>query len=179
MKHWRIPPWEQVKVTQQVEGIGSNRILEVAQLRKGVMDSLTGDSLTQNHTVVYFSHTLSLCTCTGCHRLKVDENAPSLPSRSLKRLRGRGAAVGSKEEGNSIISHRGRGGSRRREKEGKAIKADLVTKRTSRFRPRTQAGSNLFSRQRANNKLSVVSGKSEQPIEPEKALRAEKLKKSR
>ena len=47
MKHWRIPPWEQVKVTQQVEGIGSNRILEVAQLRKGVMDSLTGDSLTQ------------------------------------------------------------------------------------------------------------------------------------
>ena len=59
MKHWRIPPWEQVKVTQQVEGIGSNRILEVAQLRKGVMDSLTGDSLTQNHTVVYFSHTLS------------------------------------------------------------------------------------------------------------------------
>ena len=110
----------------------------------------------------------------------MDENAPSLPSRSLKRLRGRGAAVGSKEEGNSIISHRGRGGSRRREKEGKAIKADLVTKRTSRFRPRTQAGSNLFSRQRANNKLSVVTaGKSEQPIEPEKALRAEKLKKSR
>merc|ERR1719391_1147516 len=62
-------------------------------------------------------------------RLKVDENAPSLPSRSLKRGRGRGSSSAGREEGNSI-SHRGRGGSRSRggEKEGKAIKADLVTK---------------------------------------------------
>merc|ERR1711874_92245 len=69
-------------------------------------------------------------------RLKVDENAPSLPSRSLKRGRGRGSAAASREEGISI-SHRGRGGSRSRggekgkEKEGKAIKADLVTKQAS------------------------------------------------
>merc|ERR550532_3514458 len=116
-------------------------------------------------------------------RLKVDENAPSLPSRSLKRGRGRGSAPATRDEGNSI-SHRGRGGSRSRggekakEKEGKAIKADLVTKQASRFRPRT-AGSNLFSRQRTNNKLNVVSGKSEERVEPEKAFRAEKLKKSR
>ena len=111
----------------------------------------------------------------------MDENAPSLPSRSLKRGRGRGSATASREEGNSI-SHRGRGGSRSRggekEKEGKAIKADLVTKQASRFRPRT-AGSNLLSRQRTNNKLNVVAGKSEGRIEPEKAFRAEKLKKSR
>merc|ERR1712212_1414629 len=41
-------------------------------------------------------------------RLKVDENAPSLPSRSLKRGRGRGSfASASREEGtNSISSHR-------------------------------------------------------------------------
>ena len=87
-----------------------------------------------------------------------------------------------------IGSHRGRGGSSRsrnggEEKEGgKAITADLVTKQASRFRPRT-AGSNLVvhhSRQRTNNKHNVVSGKSEETIEPEKAFhRAEKLKKSR
>ena len=126
-----------------------------------------------------------------CCRLKVDENAPSLPARSLKRGRGRGSsASASREEGtNSISSHsRGRGGSRSRgkggekEKEGKkaTIKADLVTKQASRFRPRTSSSNRLSShRQRTNNKLNVVSGKSEERIEPEKASRAEKLKKSR
>jgi len=124
-------------------------------------------------------------------RLKVDENAPSLPARSLKRGRGRGSsASASREEGtNSISSHsRGRGGSRSRgkggekEKEGAkaTIKADLVTKQASRFRPRTSSSNRLSShRQRTNNKLNVVSGKSEERIEPEKASRAEKLKKSR
>merc|ERR1719239_1604919 len=124
-------------------------------------------------------------------RLKVDENAPSLPARSLKRGRGRGSsASASREEGtNSISSHsRGRGGSRSRgkggekESEGKkgTIKADLVTKQASRFRPRTSSSNRLSShRQRTNNKLNVVSGKSEERIEPEKASRAEKLKKSR
>merc|ERR1719234_140479 len=129
-------------------------------------------------------------------RLKVDENAPSLPTRSLKRGRGRGSSAGSasREEGSNLItSHsRGRGGARRSrgkvegEKEEKedgkkgTIKADLVTKQTSRFRPRTSSSNRLSShRQRTNNKLNVVSGKSEERIEPEKALRAEKLKKSR
>merc|ERR1719460_457109 len=46
-------------------------------------------------------------------RLKVDENAPSLPAGSLKRGRGRGSAPATRDEGNSI-SHRGRGGSRSR-----------------------------------------------------------------
>ena len=119
----------------------------------------------------------------------MDENAPSLPSRSLKRGRGRGfSTAASREEGNSLGNHRGRGGSSRSRKGGdkkeggKEIKADLVTKQASRFRPRTVAGSSnlLHSRQRTNNKLNVVSGKSEETIEPEKTFhRAEKLKKSR
>merc|ERR1719278_1968289 len=56
-------------------------------------------------------------------RLRVDENAPSLPSRSLKRGRGRGFPnkASSREESNSVSSHRGRGGLRSREKEGKAL----------------------------------------------------------
>ena len=149
---------------------------------------------------VYHTHTLqSYLILPQAHfcRLKVDENAPSLPTRSLKRGRGRGsvsASSSSREEGsNSITSHsRGRGGSRRsrgkgegeKEKEdGKkaTIKADnLVTKQASRFRPRTSSSNRLSShRQRTNNKLNVVSGKSEERIEPEKAVRAEKLKKSR
>merc|ERR1719234_2561416 len=114
-------------------------------------------------------------------------------------IRGRGsssASASSREEGsNSISSHsRGRGGSRRsrgkgverREKEGTkkatTIKAEnLVTKQASRFRPRTSSSSNRLSshRQRTNNKLNLVSGKSEERIEPENAVRAEKLKKSR
>ena len=169
MKHWRILAWKQVKGTQQVTGAtGSRRTLAVGRLERGVMDCWTGD----------FTCFISLSQ-TDCCRLKVDENAPSLPSRSLKRGRGRGSSSAGRQEGNSI-SNRGRGGSRSRggEKEGKAIKADLVTKQARRFRPRT-AGSNLLSRQRTNNKLNVVSGKSEERIEPEKAVRAEKLKKSR
>ena len=155
--------------------------MEVEQLGRGATDCWTGD-----FRLNFFSESwlkLHFLSQTEFPRLKVDENAPSLPSRSLKRGRGRGSATATREEGNSI-SHRGRGGSRSRggekakEKEGKAIKADLVTKQASRFRPRT-AGSNLFSRQRTNNKLNVVSGKSEERIEPEKAFRAEKLKKSR
>merc|ERR1719234_259229 len=59
-------------------------------------------------------------------RLKVDENAPSLPTRSLKRGRGRGSssASASREEGsNSITSHsRGRGGARRSRGKGEAEK---------------------------------------------------------
>merc|ERR1712212_197103 len=39
-------------------------------------------------------------------RLKVDENAPSLPSRSLKRGRGRGSAAASREEGKDFSSGR-------------------------------------------------------------------------
>ena len=148
---------------------------------------------------VYHTHTLqSYLILPQAHfcRLKVDENAPSLPTRSLKRGRGRGSSAGSasREEGSNLISShsRGRGGSRRsrgkgeaeKEKEGAkaTIKVDnLVTKQASRFRPRTSSSSNRLSshRQRTNNKLNVVSGKSEERIEPEKALRAEKLKKSR
>merc|ERR1719234_410512 len=122
-------------------------------------------------------------------------------------IRGRGsgsASASSREEGsNSISSHsRGRGGSRRSRGKGEAekekedgkkatIKAEnLVTKQTSRFRPRLSSSNRLSShRQRTNNKLNlvsgkselnVVSGKSEERIEPlENALRAEKLKKSR
>merc|ERR550534_901197 len=46
-------------------------------------------------------------------RLKVDENAPSLPSRSLKRGRGRGFPTkASREESNSVSNQRGRGGLR-------------------------------------------------------------------
>ena len=118
-------------------------------------------------------------------RLKVDENAPSLPSRSLKRGRGRGfPTLSSREESNSVSIHRGRGGSRSREKsekEGKVlVKADLVTKQKSRFRPRTSGSSLVANRQRTNNQLNLVSaGESEETIVPEKPVRAEKVKKSR
>ena len=80
-----------------------------------------------------------------------------------------------------MSSHRGRGGLRSREKsekEGKAlVKADLVTKQKSRFRPRTSGSSLVATRQRTNN--LVAAGESEEPIEPEKPVRAEKVKKSR
>ena len=90
----------------------------------------------------------------------------------------------SREESNSVSSHRGRGGLRSREKsekEGKAlVKADLVTKQKSRFRPRTSGSSLVATRQRTNNQLNLVAaGESEEPIEPEKPVRAEKVKKSR
>ena len=83
-----------------------------------------------------------------------------------------------------MSSHRGRGGSRSREKlekEGKVVvKADLVTKQKSRFRPRKSGSSLLTARQRTDNQLNLVSaGESEETIEPEKPVRAEKVKKSR
>ena len=83
-----------------------------------------------------------------------------------------------------MSNHRGRGGFRRREKEGKAlVKADLVTKQKSRFRPRTSGSSLLAAsqvRQRTNNQLKLVAaGESEEAIEQEKPVRAEKVKKSR
>ena len=93
----------------------------------------------------------------------------------------------SREESNFVSSHRGRGGSRSREKsekEGKAlVKADLVTKQKSRFRPRKSGSSVLAAsqaRQRTNNQLNLVAaGESEETIEQEKPVRAEKVKKSR
>merc|ERR1719234_317289 len=201
---------------EEEEGRIDNEALEDSALEASEGDSGTsdgGDWEKQN----FGSRTTGERSDGLLDRLKVDENAPSLPTRSLKRGRGRGSssASASREEGNfirgrgsvsastssrgegsnSISSHsRGRGGSRRsrgkgverKEKEdGKkatTIKADnLVTKQASRFRPRLSSSSNRLSshRQRMNNKLNVVSGKSEERIEPlENAVRAEKLKKS-
>ena len=66
------------------------------------------------------------------------------------------------------------------EKEGKAVvKADLVTKQKSRFRPRTSGSSLLTARQRTNQLNLVAAGESEETIEPEKPVRAEKVKKAR
>merc|ERR1719234_2878313 len=199
---------------EEEEGRIDNEAVEDSALEASEGDSGTsdgGDWEKQN----FGSRTTGERSDGLLDRLKVDENAPSLPTRSLKRGRGRGsssasasreegnsirgrgsvsASASSREEGsNSISSHsRGRGGSRRsrgkegveREKEGgkkATIKAEnLVTKQTSRFRPRTSSSNRLSShRQRTNNKLNVVSGKSEERIEPENAVRAEKLKKSR
>merc|ERR1719234_1050142 len=198
---------------EEEEGRIDNEALEDSALEASEGDSGTsdgGDWEKQN----FGSRTTGERSDGLLDRLKVDENAPSLPTRSLKRGRGRGSssASASREEGNfirgrgsvsassssreegsnSISSHsRGRGGSRRsrgkgverKEKEdGKkaTIKADnLVTKQTSRFRPRTSSSNRLSShRQRTNNKLNLVSGKSDERIEPENAVRAEKLKKS-
>merc|ERR1719458_2124278 len=166
---------------EEEEGRIDNEALEDSALEGSKGDSTTGGGDWEQQN--FGSRTTGERSDGLLDRLKVDENAPSLPARSLKRGRGRGSATATREEGNSI-SHRGRGGSRSRggdkaeKKEGKAIKADLVTKQASRFRPRL-AGSNLLSRQRTNNKLNVVAGKSEERIEPEKAFRAEKLKKAR
>merc|ERR1719234_960431 len=200
---------------EEEEGRIDNEAVEDSALEASEGDSGTsdgGDWEKQN----FGSRTTGERSDGLLDRLKVDENAPSLPTRSLKRGRGRGSssASASREEGNfirgrssssassssreegsnSISSHsRGRGGSRRsRGKEGverkekedgkkTTIKADnLVTKQASRFRPRTSSSSNRLSshRQRTNNKINVVSGKSEERIEPENAVRAEKLKKS-
>merc|ERR1719234_2655033 len=179
---------------EEEEGRIDNEALEDSALEASEGDSGTsdgGDWEKQN----FGSRTTGERSDGLLDRLKVDENAPSLPTRSLKRGRGRGSSAGSasREEGSNLISShsRGRGGARRSrgklegEKEEKedgkkgTIKADLVTKQTSRFRPRTSSSNRLSShRQRTNNKLNVVSGKSEERIEPEKALRAEKLKKS-
>merc|ERR1719234_3112970 len=185
---------------EEEEGRIDNEALEDSALEASEGDSGTsdgGDWEKQN----FGSRTTGERSDGLLDRLKVDENAPSLPTRSLKRGRGRGSSGStsaiSREEGtNSISRHsRGRGGSRRsrgkegverkEKEEGKkatAIKADnLVTKQASRFRPRTSSSNRLSShRQRTNNKLNVVSGKSEERIEPlENAVRAEKLKKSR
>merc|ERR1719391_1974608 len=112
---------------EEEEGRIDNEALEDSSLEasEGESTSEGGDWEQEN----FGSRTTGERSDGLLERLKVDENAPSLPSRSLKRGRGRGFLSASREEGNSI-SHRGRGGSRSRggEKEGKAIKADLVTK---------------------------------------------------
>ena len=158
--------------TLPVEEIGRNRTSEVGPQMREATESWKGGGVSLKLLRLSFS------------RLRVDENAPSLPSRSLKRGRGRGfpSKASSREESNSVSNHRGRGGLRSREKEGKAlVKANLVTKQKSRFRPRTSGSSVLAAsqaRQRTNNQLNLA-GESEETIEPEKPVRAEKLKSSR
>merc|ERR550534_2047675 len=129
---------------------GDGRIVKEAEISDG-NSAIEGDWEKQN----FGSRTSDERSDGVLERLKVDENAPSLPSRSLKRGRGRGfPTLSSREESNSVSIHRGRGGSRSREKsekEGKAVvKADLVTKQKSRFRPRKSGSSLVGTRQRTN-----------------------------
>ena len=95
----------------------------------------------------------------------MDENAPSLPERSERRSRGRSRAAHSRKEGeeghgrqtNNSAGKKPRIGGRRRESPDTEVankiqtetEAELVTKRPTRFRPKT---SSSLSRHRTAGK---------------------------
>ena len=100
----------------------------------------------------------------SCCRLTVDENAPSLPERSLKRPGGRGRRGHQRAEKRPIVNNirqtriggRRRGAAKEIEVESKTVEKEeeTVTKRSHRFRPRAKS---LITRQRSKPMVEQVS----------------------
>ena len=92
----------------------------------------------------------------------MDENAPSLPERPLKRPGGRGRRGHQRAEKGPIVNNirhtrvggRRRGPAKEVEVESKAVEKETVTKRSHRFRPRAKS---LLTRQRSKPMVEPVS----------------------